>query len=333
MKVPGWLTRICLGLVLVAAFSGAPYLSANAQAVLRLAHNKAWSNPALEIGLSNGAFEKEGVKVKATEFSNPADMITAIVSGSIDAATVPSTVFAIAREKGVKIKAVALIQGNNRPPIAYTVLADSNIRTAADLRGKKVAVNNYGGNYDLILRAWLDQHHVDPKDVKIVVVPVPAMLGALIHHQVDMVPLAAVEQGHVKLLYPGKTRKLFDYGDVYRAATGANKNNSIILVVSQNFINKSRPTLVDFLRGYLKVVRKMNANPKVALKDWANAVDNKSILLLAAPPAIPNDGKIYTKAIKFETAMALKYGYLKNPIDILAYVDNSEIEEAAKSLK
>ena len=321
-----------LGLALSLAWMSLPVGTAAAQDAFRIGHNRAWSNPALLIGLHKGSFEAAGVKVTATEFSNPADMITAIAGGSIDAATTPSTTFATAAQRGVRIKAVALIQGNNNPPIAYTVLTDSGINSAADLRGKKAGVNNYGGSHDLNLRAWLDKRNVSVKDVEILTIPVPSMPAALINKQVDIIPLAAADQGRVRLSYPGRTRTLFDYGDVYRDEVGSDENNSMLLVVSQRFIEASRETLVKFLRGYLRTVRTMNADPKVGLKDWSEAVGNKSLLELSAPPTIPNDGKIYMKALQFEADIALKYGYLKSHLDITRMVDHSMIEDAARSL-
>jgi ABC-type nitrate/sulfonate/bicarbonate transport system substrate-binding protein len=306
---------------------------AMADDTLRLAHNRAWSNPALLIGLSKGNFTTAGVKVAETEFTNPADMITAIAGGSVDAATSPSTTLASAVQKGVKVKAVALVQGNSNPPIAYTVLTTSGINSAADLKGKNAGVNNYGGSHDLVLRDWLEQAGINPKDVNILTVPVPAMPAALINKQVDIVPFAAADIERVKQMYPGRTRVLFDYADVYRKATGADDMNGMLLVVSQAYIDRDRATLVKFLRGYLTAVRAMNANPKAALADWSNAVGNKSLLELPAPPTIPNDGKVYMKALQYEVESAIKFGYLQGPsVNMNVAVDNSLIEEAARSL-
>jgi NitT/TauT family transport system substrate-binding protein len=326
------LLRAVRSLVLATGLLSAAATIADAETVVRIGHNRAWSNPALLIGLSKGDFEAAGVKVVANEFSNPADMITAIAGGSIDAATTPGPTFATAVQRGVKVKAIALIQGSNHPPISYVVLTDSDINTAADLRGKKVAVNNYGGSHDINLRAWLERSNVSGKDVEILTIPVPAMPAALINKQVDMIPLAAADQGRVKLQYPNKTKTVFTYSDVYRDATGSDDTNSMLFVVSQSFIDGSRDTLVQFLRGYLRAVRRMNADPRAALTDWAKAVGNKSVLELPAPPKIPNDGKIYLDALQFEADMALKFSYLQNHQDMKAVVDHSMLEDAARLL-
>ena len=76
----------------------------------------------------------------------------------------------------------------------------------------------------------------------------------------------------------------------------------------------------------------MNADPKAALADWADAVGNKSLLQLPAPPKIPNDGKIYLDALQFETDMAQKFGYLQQRLDVKTVVDHTMLEDAARTI-
>ena len=64
-----------------------------------------------------------------------------------------------------------------------------------------------------------------------------------------MIPLAAADQGRVIEQYPGKTRAVFTYSDVYRDATGSEDINSMLLVVSQPYIDRTRPALVKFMSG------------------------------------------------------------------------------------
>ena len=135
-----------MGLAVVVAAAS----SAHAEDIVHLGHNRTWSNTALILGLANEDFSKFGVKVVEHEFTSPADIITGIASGDLDAGTAPAGNFFAAVTRGVKVKAVSVVQGRNNPPIAYTVRTDSTIKAVADLRGKTAGVNNYGGNYDSI---------------------------------------------------------------------------------------------------------------------------------------------------------------------------------------
>lgn len=321
---------VLLGLIWVLATS----FPARAEDVLRLGHNRSWSDPALILGLANNDFTAVGVKVVEHEFNNPADIITAIASGDLDAGAAPGSTFLTAVARGVKMKAVTILQGDNNPPITFTVRADSNIHTVKDLRGKVAGVNNYGGNYDIYLRYWLARGGLDPaKDVDIVVVPVPAMVQALINKQVDLVPLAAFDQVIAAQRYPGKTRPLFSYDDVMMAGLGSHDSNGIVLVMSDEFIAKSRDVAVRFLEGYVRAIRAMNADPKKALDEWADAVGNAALRNLTAPPTLPNDGRIYAASFQFDADLAHRFGYLKAPIDVRATVDNSLIDAALAALR
>src|SRR5262249_1094354 len=131
--------------------------------VLRLGHNRGWGNPALILGLAQDRFKQGRVNGVESEFTKPAQIGKGIATGHPDAGATPGTTLFTAAQKGVKAKAVALLQGNNNPPVAYTVRTDSGINSPTDLRGKKAGVNNYGGNYDIYLRYWLAKYGLDPR--------------------------------------------------------------------------------------------------------------------------------------------------------------------------
>jgi ABC-type nitrate/sulfonate/bicarbonate transport system substrate-binding protein len=321
--------RVLVGLVVSMAVS-----SVHAQDIIRLGHNRTWSNTALILGLANGDFSKFGIKVVEHEFTSPADIITGIASGDLDAGTAPAGNFFAAVTRGVKVKAVSVVQGRNNPPIGYTVRADSAINTVADLRGKIAGVNNYGGNYDMYLRYWLKRNGLDPeKDLKIIIVPVPAMVPSLINRQVHIVPIASFDRVILDQRYPGQTRTLFDYDDVLKAGTGNVDNNTLLLVMADDFIAKRREVATRFMKGYISAIRSTNADPKKAVAEWASVVGNAMLRNLAGPPTIPNDGKIYPASMQFDADLAYEYGYLKTQVDVHAIVDNSIADAALASLR
>jgi len=67
------------------------------------------------------------------------------------------------------------------------VNADSQIHSAADLIGKRVAVPGFGATVDILAKAWSRSNNVDYKKINWVELPFPQMSDALKAHQVDAV--------------------------------------------------------------------------------------------------------------------------------------------------
>jgi NitT/TauT family transport system substrate-binding protein len=318
--------------VAIALLGGADVAMAQSN-VVRIGHNRAWANPALILGISKGYFSHSGITVKEVTFNNPADIVQAIATGDLDVGVSSTGVLLTAIEKGVKVKAVALTQGGQVPPVTYMVRADSNIKSAADLRGKTAIISGFGGTTDLMLRYWLEKGGVDPKEITIKFVPFHLTLPSLINRQVDAAPLDCMMAIQVKEQYAGQLNPLFSYMDISSSAIGDDHVNALLLVMGSAFIERDRDTAVRFMEGYLRSIRAIHADPKAALNDWANASSNPTIGKLAEPVVLPADGKVYRDAFKFEAELAHRFGYLKQQADVASAIDDSLLDQAAKSLK
>ena len=324
-------TKVVLIALAVAAL---PMTGATQERQVRLGHNRAWVNPALLVGISEGYFKRAGVTIVEKTFNNPADIVQAIATGDLDAGVSPSGVLFTARQRGVDVKGVAVVQAGYTPPVTFMVRTDSGINGAQDLRGKTVAIAGFGGTTDLMLRYWLTQSGVDPKaDLKLTFVPFHLTLPSLINRHVAAAPLDAMLQAQAGQEFPGQVKKLFDYEDITKVVLGNLHVNGLILNFGGAFIERDRETAVRFMEGYLLAIRAVHENPKKALADIAVASNNKLIRNLEKPPLVPADGKIYLDAFKFEADMALKFGYIKEPMNIQTAIDHSLLDDAARRLK
>jgi NitT/TauT family transport system substrate-binding protein len=103
-----------------------------------------------DIGKAAGVWQKYGLDPEVIAFAGDAKMQQAFAAGSIDFAlgSGPSMAFAV---KGSPVRAVAAYMG---PPVHMGLVVgyDAPIRSAADLKGKKLAVTTVGPLTD-----WLAQ--------------------------------------------------------------------------------------------------------------------------------------------------------------------------------
>ncbi|HEY7244016.1 MAG TPA: ABC transporter substrate-binding protein [Xanthobacteraceae bacterium] len=327
-------SRLCLIIVTACALVGSAGAAMAQSREVRIGHNRAWANPALILGITRGYFARAGLTVSEKSFNNPSDIVQAIATGDLDAGVSTSGVLLTAIERGVKVRAVALTQGGQVPPVTFMVRADSGIKAPADMRGKTAIISGFGGTTDLMLRFWLDRGGVDPKkDVTIKFVPFHLTLPSLINKQVDAAPLDCMLSIEVKEQYPDQLRPLFSYKDISTSTIGNEHVNGLLLVMGTHFIERDREGAVKLLEAYVRSIRAIHDDPKAALNDWAAASNNPLILKLPQPVNLPADGKVYRDAFAFEAEQAFRFGYLKQKADTMAAIDDSLLDEAANRIR
>jgi NitT/TauT family transport system substrate-binding protein len=143
------------------------------------------------LGNQQGFFAAEGLKLEITTAQGGAAIVPAVASGQVDFGFSNLTSLIIAKSKGLPLKIVAPgagstgVQGKDFGGVV--VKADSPIKTAADLVGKRVAVNTLNNINDTTVRASIRAAGGDAKNVKFTELAFPDMLAALDKGNVDAV--------------------------------------------------------------------------------------------------------------------------------------------------
>ena len=137
-----------------------------------------------------GLFRKAGLKLELQRLSNTAVAAPALVAKSIDVAQMTTPVFLMAYEGGLEL---VIVCGLNvyGPELAVGAVAlpNSNIKTASDFLGKRVAVAGVLGTMHILFVKWLRQHGVDPRGINFVEANFSVMPEMLKSKQVDVVLL------------------------------------------------------------------------------------------------------------------------------------------------
>ncbi|GAA3549863.1 ABC transporter substrate-binding protein [Nonomuraea rosea] len=143
------------------------------------------------LGDQQGFFAEEGLKLELVSAQGGAAIVPAVVSGQVEFGFSNFTSLIIAKSKGLPLKVVAPgaastgIQGKDFGGVV--VKADSPLKTAADLAGKRVAVNTLNNINDTTVRASIRAAGGDAKNVTFTELAFPDMLAALDKGNVDAV--------------------------------------------------------------------------------------------------------------------------------------------------
>jgi NitT/TauT family transport system substrate-binding protein len=142
----------------------------------------------LYLGIAKGFFAAERLDVTPKPSQAGATIVAAVVAGDQKIGFSNNTSLLIAASKGLPLRIVAA--GNQASDGDYAAIfaqTDSPIGTAADLAGKRIAVNNLNNVGPLSVNAALEASGVAIAGVKFVEIPFPQMGAALAQRRVDAV--------------------------------------------------------------------------------------------------------------------------------------------------
>jgi NitT/TauT family transport system substrate-binding protein len=217
-----------------------------------------------EIGIDAKIWPQENIDLAVSAFRGDAQMQQALTAGAVDVAlgSGPGMGF---RAKGVPAIAVAAMYG---PPanLALTVLARSQIKTVADLKGKKIGVTTLGSLTDWLVRKLSQQQGWGPDGIQVMALgAVPARLAAMERNELDGMVIESATSYELEELGKGRTVTLF--GDIEKHFY------THVIYATDDMIAKRPEVLQRFLRGWFKTVAFMRANKAAAVKSGAKVVE------------------------------------------------------------
>lgn len=209
--------------------NGAPAANATAEPLarttLKVAYVPVLAFGPLYRGLAKGYFDAAGIDVELSVVQSASDAVAFLGNGQIDVAlgNVGAPLFN-AVNRGLEVRVVAGNSYNVTDPetlasapfvVRRQLIESGAVRSPADLRGRKVAINALGGIQEYTLAISLGHAQLTPKDVDIQLLAFPDMISALQSGAVDAALLpepfsaAARDQGVASVLVanpaPGAT--------------------------------------------------------------------------------------------------------------------------------
>jgi ABC-type nitrate/sulfonate/bicarbonate transport system substrate-binding protein len=294
------------------------------------------SSPIL-VPVEGGEFTTRGLNVSVQPVTDTAQAMISVAGGQLDFGNITMGSAALnAFNRGTDLKVVAAGgadppgHGANLPVIVRTALIDSGeVKSMADLRGRKVAINGKGVIIEYALARALATANLKMTDVDVVTMPFPEMVAALTTGAIDAGLLLqptgaqAVARGIGKIL-------LDDYNP--------NTQNAVI-VANSRFLDQHRDAVVGFLEVYVQGIRRLS-DGKIKQDDAALAAIQKytntppEVIRLGPDPFWPKDGRVLTDSVRAEQDyfMSTKSTDYTEPLNIDKLIDYGPLDEAVRKL-
>ncbi len=330
--------RIALGLGLAAAMA----LPASAQDktdTVSIGLTPAIAQCSYYVAVAKGYLKDEHIVTEEANFRGAQDAVSAMATGKLDVNLgAINAGFLNAMHQGLDYRAVASLGIQPLPVTATPLLArkdlwDSGaIKTGADLRGRKVAVNTPGASPEYFLSLILERHGMTLKDVDETTIGFAQMVVALHNKSVDAAipaePFAtlAEQQGDAAL--------------VSEEAGIGGGDMTTVFFFSGKFLRERADVGVRFLRALIRGVRHCQGfytkDPEmVRILSGATKIPPETIMA-TVPYGFDPDLNIskYVDSIRRQERQHMKDGRLnyKDPIPMDQMVDATLVHKAAASL-
>ncbi|NLY83636.1 MAG: aliphatic sulfonate ABC transporter substrate-binding protein [Acholeplasmataceae bacterium] len=252
------------------------------------------------------AFTKTKTEVSFPDINSGAKQTEALAAGSLDiCSALGGTSAILAASNGVDLKIVGTY---SRAPKAFNIMAkDPSIKTAADLKGKKVA-GPKGTILHQILVAALGKEGLDPGQVEFLSMGIPESVNAMATGRVD----AALVAGADVLRAQKAGARIVTNGENLVDAT-------IVIAVSGKFLKEYPGAVEQYLSAHKENIAFMEANKAKAYEYTAKetGLAPEDVAAMAPwydfnPAITDRDVKELEKTQDF----LLKTGMQKNKIDV-----------------
>ncbi|MFG1403340.1 ABC transporter substrate-binding protein [Xanthobacter sediminis] len=171
--------------------------------------------------ISLGFAKEEGLDIKPVRIDSASQAIQTLLTGAVDIVSVPAELVIAAGEKGGDVKAI----GTETRRTSFSLVAQGDIRSYKDLKGKAIAVTQLNEAAATMVRLLLKKNGLEADDYQLVALGATpnrfaalqngAVAAALLSQPIDF---KAVAEGKVKL---GDTADAFTGPYIVFAATGA----------------------------------------------------------------------------------------------------------------
>lgn len=338
------ITWICVLLVLVACggLPGQPPVVENtpvtgsqtgeAPATIRLGYLPNIIYAPLYVGMERGYFTDEGLEMQLDTIRSGNDAVVQLAASNFDVAMGGANAGLYnAVEQGLRFKIVAGMHSESPPvatPLVISAKRTDEIRSVADLKGKRVAVHAFGAAIEYWLAQALAQGGLTFDDVELKAVLFPEMAAALESRSIDAAVLTE------PLVTIGKDKELLavlsdDFVDGFTAS---------YVYMNEDWLTQNPGLARKFLRGYLRACRDLQGdymNDEIAAMVEKYTQIPAAVTVRSTPAHFSLDGTIPIEDLERLQTFFMERGHLEytEPLDVQTFVNANLVDEVASELE
>ncbi|MGN6362557.1 MAG: ABC transporter substrate-binding protein [Thermomicrobiales bacterium] len=290
------------------------------------------------VATERGYFAENGISPVFVSFDTSARVIPALATGQIDvaSASLSSGLFnAVDRGVGIKLVAAQSVNSTCAHSSSWLLvrkdLADSGaIRTAADLRGRKIAVSSKAGTLEYVLDTLLRQGGLQPTDVQIVEMGFGDMGAAFGGHAIDAA--FGAEPTATSYVDKGLATKWLCGADIIPDM------QITYIQYSSQFANQHTDLAQRWMAAYRHGASDWQAMLDTGAGKEANfaalakysAIKDPTLLQRISLPLLPPDGQIDLANVQAQIMWAHQRGYITHEPSPAAFVDTRFVAQATR---
>jgi len=210
---------------------------------VRIAFNGFGGIAPLYLGQDVGIFKKQGLNLEMIFIPGGSLSLQALIGKSLDLLLTGGPPVVNGYLQGAKIKII----GGVTNLLPYMFVATGGIRSAEQLKGKRIGISRFGSNTDYVVRLALNQFALSPNDVQII------QVGG------SQARLVAMKSGaiHATVLSPEESvvAQKMGYGILLDFIEKGIEFPHVNVVARDDYLESQAQTVRGFMRAYIESVR------------------------------------------------------------------------------
>ncbi|HEX2931638.1 MAG TPA: ABC transporter substrate-binding protein [Candidatus Binatia bacterium] len=266
---------------------------------LRIAFNGFGGTAPLYLGQDAGIFKKHNLNLEMIFIPGGSLSLQALIGKSLELLLTGGPPVVNAYLQGAKIKIV----GGATNLLPYTFVVTSGIRSAEQLKGKKIGISRFGSNTDYVVRLALNQFALSPGEVQII------QVGG------SQARLVAMKSGaiHATVLSPEESlvAQKMGYSILLDFIEKGIEFPHVNVVARDDFLETQTQTIRAFMRAYVESVRyykthRPEAVSKIVFLSKLPDRQMGEVVYDGSLRSIPDDGKPTIKGMEVVIDAAAK---------------------------